>query len=122
MTTQALRELRERVAAGEWPADFLAIDSNSDLAKVTTATMYGAFSGSLDAAMALHEALLPGWVVGIHKPPDHGNRAKCALFWIVNLGSADGKVEIDSVIGTDPARAWLLAILDALIQGDKADG
>lgn len=120
--TDVLQELRDKVADGLWPGDFLAVDSCGPLRIVTTATLYKAFSGSLDAAKALHEALLPGWVVGIHKPPDHGNRAKCALFWIVNLGSADGKVEIDSVIGADPARAWLLAILDALIQGDKADG
>lgn len=39
MTAQALRKLRERVGTGEWPADFLASDSNSDLAKVTTALM-----------------------------------------------------------------------------------
>lgn len=114
--TDALQDLRDKVAAGVTGAwTFDALGDGEDFA-------LDAFHGSLDAAKELHETALPGWVVGIHKPPDHGNRAKCALFWIVNLGSADGKVEIDSVIGADPARAWLLAILDALIQGDKADG
>lgn len=111
MTTQALRELWERVAAGEWPADFLAIDSNSDLAKVTTATMYGAFSGSLDAAMALHEAVLPGWRWFL----DCNGRA---YVW---RRSGDTRPRI-AYSAHNPARAWLLAILDALIQGDKADG
>lgn len=103
--TQALRELRKRVEAGEWPADFLAIDSNSDLAKVTTATMYGAFSGSLDAAMALHEAVLPGWVMeSVHLHGEVAIKRRRPLD--TAYGYADG----------NPARAWLLAILAALIQ------
>ena len=57
--------------------------------------------GSLDAAKALHEAVLPGWRFTI---------------W------ADGEVVYqDDIKGTpvdrkcDPARAWLIAIIKALI-------
>lgn len=59
-----------------------------------------AYEGSLDAALRLHEALLPGWrwnawAVG------------GATVWndIANVYTADDHI---------PARAWLLAILKAL--------
>ena len=62
-----------------------------------------AYRGSLDAAKALHDALLPGW-----------------WFAVQPTGATVGKVETphDGMVfscGTDdPARAWLLAILRAL--------
>jgi hypothetical protein len=69
----------------------------------------GALLGSLDAAKALHDALLPGWrwqvacgelTTYVHVTPpamEMGNR---------EIGADD-----------NPARAWLLAILRAL-EGD----
>jgi hypothetical protein len=68
-----------------------------------------AYNGSLDAAKALHGAMLPGWrwlVEGNGNasvyPPDE------------NLLKA---VDVDGAVS--PARAWLLAIIKALIsQGD----
>lgn len=95
MTT--LRELREKVAAGEFPADM----SNRDLGwDVAILTPYEAFSGSLDAAKALHEALLPGWEWNVWRTQ--------ADDYACHVGSAD------TVFAGNPARAWLLAILDAL--------
>jgi hypothetical protein len=111
MTTQALRELRDKVAAGMWPSDFLAIDSGGPLRVVTTATLYKAFSGSLDAAKELHETALPGWRWFL----DCNGRA---YVWR-RFGDTRPRIAYSA---HNPARAWLLAILDALIQGDKADG
>lgn len=105
--TSALRALRDKVKAGEWPDDFLAIDSKTPLQKVTTATIYSAFSGSIDAAKALHEAMLPGWNFGIIC---HG--AEVWETWRAVFGAE---------VLDNPARAWLLAILDALIQEKTND-
>lgn len=111
----ALRELREKVAAGVFPADFLAIDSKCGLRKVTTASLYAAFSGSLDAAKTLHEALLPGWHLMLEdcRPDD------LATVKIGPVVSPDTGLEGDMPI----SRLWLLAILDVLIQkeADHAD-
>lgn len=123
-----LRELRDRVAAGEWPADFLAVDSGTALRTVTTASLYAAFSGSLDAAKALHEALLPRWEVadlsvnGRLAGHPWGIRLEK---WVANNPSMNdaasvgwGRLPHD----VSPARAWLLAIIDALIkEADNAD-
>jgi hypothetical protein len=62
-------------------------------------------NGSLDAALALHEAVLPGWVYNIaprycHVIPPHDNGDQEAI-----TGFAD-----------NPARAMLLAILAAMIE------
>jgi hypothetical protein len=104
----ALRELRESVATGT------ATDiSFICLTPVEHARAYGAYRGSLDAALALHEALLPGWHYMIEDcRPDDGAA--------VQLGSA---VSIDTGIEGDMpiARAWLLALLDALIR-QNGDG
>ena len=56
---------------------------------------------SLDAALALHEALLPGWRARL----DIGRRNRC---WVI---SPDNR-KLDAY-ATTPARAWLLAILRA---------
>lgn len=60
-----------------------------------------AFDGSLDAAMALHEILLPGWV------------------FVVSEGSAsvlekgNGFATMEKHYSNNPARSWLIAILKA---------
>jgi hypothetical protein len=67
-----------------------------------------AYSGSLDAAKRLHDALLPGWVITIER---------------VNSGRWMATLRLEPRVGTvranddDGARAWLLAILRAL-EGD----
>ena len=69
-----------------------------------------AYHGSLDAALALHEALLPGWrwqhgfAVG-----GHGSHA--ATVWLPHMEDAQWKVHF--AVGETPARAWLLAVLKA---------
>jgi len=97
----SLRELRDKVAAGTFLMDVLP--PHHEL------TAYNAFSGSLDAAKVLHEALLPGWgaVVGM-------------FGWatLTDTNSPGNSLLIETRIPGNPARAWLLAILNALIQGE----
>jgi hypothetical protein len=98
---QALVELRDKVKAGEevsayhasrtWPNGY--------------AHAINAGAGSLDAAKALHEAVLPGWHYNLAPgychvlpPKDNGDQE-------ASTGQAD-----------NPARAWLIAILSALIE------
>ena len=69
-------------------------------------TAYEAFSGSLDAAKALHEALLPGWMPQIIKTYDDS--------WMVNIKERGKQYMQDSTFAPTPARAWLLAILRAV--------
>lgn len=78
-----------------------------------------AYSGSLDSAKALHDALLPGWNATVNfglgyasvSSPDHESRV---TIW-------DGGSKWESVRGEtynaevsdNPSRSWLLAILRA---------
>lgn len=80
-------------------------------------TMWRAYHGSLDAALALHEALLPGWALErLTKWP--GTNGQCtAYLWGTHErdgerwhNAKDGRVDAST---TTPARAWLLAILRA---------
>ncbi|WP_395543229.1 hypothetical protein [Neotabrizicola sp. sgz301269] len=108
MTTQA--EALDRLIAavdagnaddspkGEWPLRrFLEAFPGSSGEYIRAADAY---RGSLDAAKALHDALLPGWGFSVHED--------------------SAEVEDDHAVGPfydhiggDPARAWLLAILRA---------
>ena len=104
-----LRKLIEVVEAGEWP-DGLVIPAPFTDTPQTGYAVTEAFHGSLDAAKALHDALLPGWDWTMH-----GNGQ--AALW--PPGSIDeqnaGCIEAD--IEGQPARALLLAILRALEGG-----
>lgn len=68
------------------------------------ADMLRAYNGSLDAALRLHEALLPGWDYCI----DYVQRVK-PLVYVQDDGGPTHDGEADT-----PARAWLLAILRAM--------
>ena len=63
-----------------------------------------AFDGSLDAAIALHDALMPGWDYCI----DYVQRVK-PLAYVQDEGGPTFDGEADN-----PARSWLLAILKAV--------
>lgn len=78
-------------------------------------TAYEAHDGSLDAAKALHEALLPGKRVQTFYQANDGT-------WCITLVDRDTNYNAVSAISDNPARAWLLAILRALAsmqEGDK---
>ena len=116
---EALAELIAKVEAGTIPAsDF---DAFVPVFNVTTTgnDAHMAYRGSLDAALALHQAVLPGWALerltmwpsfngecgaslwGTHEEKDGGR-------W---HSFVDGRTEAKA---DNPARAWLLAILKAL--------
>lgn len=71
-----------------------------------------AFDGSLDAAKALHEAVLPGWGWHIRQDGD-GCYASCLYpkHSLVTPGSGESD---------NPARAWLIATLKALAAQEDA--
>lgn len=102
-----LRALRDRVAAGKYWSDL------PRPSYLHTDLCWKAFNGSLDAAKALHEALLTGWgwnasQVGASVSSPTANIAEGAAVEFYRDGS--------------PARAWLLAILDAKIWEIENDG
>jgi hypothetical protein len=72
----------------------------------------GAFHSSLDAAKALHDALLPGWrLCGAHQKYK-------SLRWSVSIDRFDDPSKLITAMDSASfARAWLLAILRAL-EGD----
>ena len=110
--TAALQALLDRVEAGEFPADTSARDLGiaSDGLPIIK-TMYSAFSGSLDAAKALHEAVIPNHAWDIWR----GIGADCVRYYGCNLPG------IDTAYHEDPARAWLIAILRAMIAASVAE-
>jgi len=65
-----------------------------------------AYHGSLDAAMALHEAVLPEW---------YWSRASSGLFCVMRWDNGRIRASAGATADT-PARAWLLAILRVLIE------
>jgi hypothetical protein len=82
---------------------------------------WGAYHGSLDAALRLHEALLPGWGWAVDWRDDgfvmawlspnlnRMSEAERATAPLVDERNYSGK----------PARAWLLAILRALAKREE---
>jgi hypothetical protein len=81
-----------------------------------------AYCGSLDAAKALHEAVLPGWRVGQigHRYAHQDDPSDAWSVWIVAPDYFTTGAQA-SAKGPCPARAWLLAILRALnaMEGDQ---
>ena len=105
---EALKALEQKVAAGDRVdldnAAASAFPPESGGGPCTFHLVFRAFEGSLDAALSLHQAVLPGW---------HGHV------------ETDGEVTVLEHVGADRAwfgscddnmaRAWLLAIIRALI-------
>ncbi|MGL4890620.1 MAG: hypothetical protein ACRC52_07445 [Aeromonas veronii] len=95
------------------PRPFRAAMPAKDGARTKADTAFDAYHGSLDAAMTLHKAMLPGWHLTLDDyRPDSVAR--------VRLG---GDISRDTGLCGDVAlsRLLLLAILDALIQGAGND-
>lgn len=96
----ALRALDEWISQAAWPGHV------QRPAELHTDLVFKAFEGSLDAAKALHDALLSGWDLLIHTYEDDD--------FSVSV-SEPTKVETHDGVSEIPARAWLLAIVRALI-------
>lgn len=101
---QALIELLGKVEAGEWGhrrstfklagfGDGMCVD------------MVRAYNGSLDAAMAMHEAVLPN---------RYWNMAEFDGAWTVQIPVSTFK-RYEATSEHNPSRAWLIAIIKALI-------
>lgn len=104
-----VRELLEKVKAGDHEAIYdIAWHHFTDMdwpgAKWAD-TVRAAYGGSLNDALALHKALLPGAV---------GDFATTGEAWVQTV---EGHHEIGRS-EDNPARAWLIAILRAL-SGDR---
>jgi len=97
---EALKELKAKVEAGGDVYGFGAIGS-----PLLRGYAESAFNGSLDAALALHEAVLPEWGYKVKQTVNGQPSAAVAKF----------PYGVDFVSAQHPARAWLLAILSALI-------
>jgi hypothetical protein len=102
--TETLKRLIDAVEGG--------VAENGDFAKACSRPSswdieaINAYNGSLDAAKALHDVLLPGWAWSVG-----------ALSTAVWSGTSN---EVAGLSGRNPARAWLLAILRAkLIEDSK---
>lgn len=104
-----IRTLREAVEAGSRGDDFWGAVHVLPPQCISNVTL--ARDGSLDAAKALHAALLPGWDADIEV------RLVLSDATVYGCGLFEGSRES----GTDesPARAWLLAILKALEARDN---
>lgn len=73
-----------------------------------------AYKGSLDAALDLHNAVLPGWEYGV---TDNAEQPDGPCAFVCEWGDTGEGFQANS---TTPARAWLLAILKALESRDSA--
>jgi hypothetical protein len=128
---EALRDLAEMVEAGN--VSYWDLSEGFGISHAIDAEL--AFRGSLDAAKALHEALLPGWwwSIGTNSVsddarvapdfdcPKHGPELREKL--PVDVNGFPWEVMTDQFIRQpgNPARAWLLAILWALIEQEEAE-
>lgn len=108
--TDALDKLIEAVEAGADVRATMVADAFPER-ELYFIARHACLCGSLDAAKALHEALLPGWAaildidsakVDMHSKYDDGER-----------NPSDEWEWMFDVQGIEPARAWLLAILKA---------
>lgn len=109
---QAIKALLEKVEAGQIDiAPFWKVwrPEGDDWRLAWMAE--GAANGSLDAAKALHEAVLPGW--------------HWSAYDTDGLGKSNVQVEPPEYawkpydgIAADPARAWLIAILKAILNAE----
>ncbi len=109
MNRDALVRLRNALVAGEFFGD---LPRPFELHTLTLEYSHGdlcwkALKGSLDAAKALHEAVLTGWLLDIAITADNS---------YVRLYATNPVRATKSIDDASPDRAWLVAILDALIQ------
>lgn len=107
---KALEELLAKVRVGEGQNDGCMFRAFGD--KWTHC--FDAYYGSLDAAKALHEAVLPEWEYGVTKNIEQPD-GPCAF--VAEWGS---EIQFLSC-STNPARAWLVAILEALISLERKE-
>jgi hypothetical protein len=122
---KALKDLKAKVEAGKFTPEpggpvmpsyrrFVAL---ADVAlpqdvRALDVLAYDAYKGSLDAAKALHEAVLPDVrVQGLWETTERS--------WVAELCWRAHAIQVGYAVSITPARAWLLAILSALIAQEE---
>ena len=108
--TAALQALLMKVEAGERGSGLNTVSVFGDTQTAMDAV--DAFDGSLDAAKALHDTLLPGWDLSICTYED--DLFEVSVSRPTAVQTYDGLSEVI-------ARAWLIAILRALIAAPVAE-
>jgi hypothetical protein len=112
----ALQELLAKVEAGDGhdPSDYLCL-----MIVDNSITARNAYNGSLDAAKALHEAVLPEWRVTHAFGLVAGEMAKFNLTQNDNLTQNEKPLTYVGGKSATPARAWLIAVIKALIAQEQ---
>ena len=113
-TSDAMRALLEAVKSGKLPEPIFHGSSivSGHWAYVTGLDYmqrkwaFKAYNGSLEAAKALHDAVLPDRPCAVYFGYEYGATVMFSPTW------DDGRISASNTI---PARAWLIAILEALI-------
>ena len=111
---QALQDLLAKVEAGDSTNDGSMYRAFGD----RWVNSFDAFHGSLDAAKELHEAVLPG--ISQYSIVTDPTCLCVKVCWWPNGLSGGEEIHGEGWHEADPARAWLIAILKALIA--KAEG
>ncbi len=117
----ALTKLLEMVEAGTggpdtiWGSTYVVPSATSRLIEAAFGdddeiwgNVVAAHDGSLDAAKALHEAVLPGW--------EWGRNAETGTMWVRRQIGWSAYFTTECA---DPARAWLIAIIRAKISKEQ---
>ena len=113
----ALAALIAAIEAGDGPLNHALALNTIDQVK----WCIDAWNGSLDAATALHDALLPGWMWLVRTANDadiESGRCDKSCNGFANVwGGKDPNMggACFSVFSIAPARAWLVAILKAYL-------
>lgn len=121
---QALTDLLEKVEAGKGLVSdvvFDAFSKDGGSVDISSLQVLPAYNGSLDAAKALHEAVLPGWTVRLCAFTPHGKSAPHVHVFRMRQAHDDPSMGGNSAgySGDNPARAWLIAVLKALIAKEE---
>jgi hypothetical protein len=106
---EALKELAEKVEAGTLGAGICGPLCGS--ANIPAQHVIGAFNGWLDKANDLHSAVLPGWHFSVST---EANKAG----YVSTVSNPEWTAAL-SANSDNPARAWLQAILRALIDMEE---
>jgi hypothetical protein len=112
---EQLTALRDAVRDGVWPgwADTpMGWDTN---------LLWKAFNGSVDAALAMFAALLPGWDVVRWDQASNlaGSPWGCEVGYFDGSNPSKNRKAYSGHDYPDPARALLLAVLEALIAKEE---
>lgn len=101
----ALKALDAKIAAGDWNP----YQTHWPAGDGVEGYVERAYNGSLDAALALHASVLPGWTFNVW---DDGAE-------VSNASHRNDQYFIEAK--DTPARAWLLTIIRALIALENED-